>query len=63
MTNFGKEEVLKIRQGIQVIARNIRMTPFIMFSLSRINGTLPAAWDLRGEGTAAYSGVYIYTDT
>ena len=40
-TNFGKEEVLKIRQGIQVFARNTRMSPFIMFFLLRINGTLP----------------------
>ena len=33
-TNFGKEEVLK------VFDRNTRMIHFIMFSLSRINGTL-----------------------
>ena len=48
-TNFGKEEVLIIRHGIQVFARNIRMSPFIMCSLSRINGPLP------------YICIYIYT--
>ena len=42
-TNFAKEEVLK---GFD---RNTRMIPFIMFSLSRINGTMPY--------------IYIYTYT
>ena len=46
-TNFGKEDVLKIRQGIQVFARNTQIIPFIMFSLSRINGRLPAAYSRR----------------
>ena len=40
-TNFRKEDVLKIRQGIQVFAQNTRMIPFVMLSLSRIDGTLP----------------------
>ena len=47
-TNFGKEEVLK------VFDRNTRMIPFIMFSLSRINGTL--------AGMYIYIYIYIHID-
>ena len=46
-TNFGKEEVLK------VFDQNIQMIHFILFSLSRINGTLPYR----------YMNIYIYIYT
>ena len=53
-TNFGKEEVLK------VFDRNTRMIPFIMFSLSRINGTLPYMHICIRRYMYVYIYIYIY---
>ena len=38
-TNFGKEEVLKIRQGIQVFARNTRSSYIVVFPLGQGRGS------------------------
>ena len=38
-TNFGEEEVLKIRQGIQVFARNTRSSYIVVFPLGQGRGS------------------------
>ena len=38
-TNFGKEEVLQIRQGIQVFARNTRSSYIVVFPLGQGRGS------------------------
>ena len=38
-TSFGKEEVLKIRQGIQVFARNTRSSYIVVFPLGQGRGS------------------------
>ena len=56
-TNFGKEEVLKIRQGIQVFARNTRSSYIVVFPLGQGRGSQELN---QNRNCHIYIYIYIY---
>ena len=57
-TNFGKEEVLKIRQGIPVFARNTRSSYIVVFPLGQGRGPQEL-----NQNRNCHIYIYIYTWT